>query len=174
MPDIMETETLIAEFDRARERLAAAPIIDQKLEFVNNIYPLLKLIVQSHGTRLDQTEGALGELIQGTESMIQPDDAARIQGTIALGIELATAVLARTDREVQADGDEEKLIALARGYHEAATITAQIVEEFTIYEDDDEDDEDNEPIEPIEPEIPSADEPITVDSDVVEVEEVAL
>lgn len=141
---IMETDVLVAEIDRARERLNAAPIIDQKLEFVNNVYPLLKLIVQSHGIRLDQAEGALGELIQGSESLIQPDDAVRIQGTLALGLELAAAVLANADA-IPDFPNVEKLTALARAYHEAAAITAQAVEEFTFY-DEDEDDEPGEEV----------------------------
>jgi hypothetical protein len=136
----METEVLVSEIERAQQRLSDAPIIDQKKEFVDNVYPLLKLIVQSHGVRLDQAEGALGELIQGSESIITPELGDRIRGSLALGIELATAVLATTN----AGHDDNKLVALARAYHEAATITTQVVEEYTMYDDDDEDDDEGE------------------------------
>jgi hypothetical protein len=98
--------------------------------------------VQSHGVRLDQAEGALGELIQGSESIITPELGDRIRGTLALGIELATAIL------YSSDGDKEKIVALARGFHEAATITAQVVEEYTMYDDDEDGDGDGEEGEP--------------------------
>lgn len=95
----MDPSDLIAEIDSATERLVGAPVVDQKREFVSNVYPLLRLLAESAGgrinllfERLDGVELAVAEYLTGQESMILPELASRIQVALGLGFHLADAI----------------------------------------------------------------------------------
>ena len=134
---ILETEQLLKEIDRAKARLEKAPIVDQKKEFLTNVYPLMRIIAETCGGRLDEQENALENLLGSSEPIITPELSVRMIATYRMGMELALDLLKDTPPT------SEELSAKARAFHEAATIMIELVEEFTIeIVEDDDDDED--------------------------------
>ncbi len=155
----MELETLLAEIDGATERLVNAAVVDQKKEFVSNVYPLLRLLTESAGhrfadlfSRMNLLEEVIGDFLTGSESMILPELAARIQATFAIGLKLCEEVDAahrsavRSDPEHPAtDRSATQIAVLIEAYRASAQIAVTEVAEVTA-EEIDEDDEDDQPV----------------------------
>jgi hypothetical protein len=160
----MDPSELIVEIDRAAENLAQAPVVDQKREFVSNVYPLLRLMAETMGLRqhvllerVDGIELAVAEYLTGQESMILPELATRIHVAIGLGMHLADAVenmFAATHEQLRAQSKEtgvelpdeayeipQDIATYIVAFRTSAAEVTQLVEDVTAetVEDEDED-----------------------------------
>lgn len=88
----MTYEDLAKEIEKAQKRAAKAVHLETKIELSQETYPLLTAIVEFFGERMDRTERVVNELINQTESLVQPELAEQILGTLNLGKQLATVV----------------------------------------------------------------------------------
>lgn len=134
----VESDVLISEIDGAIARLIDAPIVDQKKEFTQNVYPLLKMVVESLGSRLDQFELAIHELLTGADSMLTPEVAAQIKGVLELGV-LVVSHLERLAAEETKENAEAKAHAMA--YVAAARHLADAIDAMTVEPMDEEEEE---------------------------------
>ena len=141
----MDPAIIISEIDSAASRLVASAVVDQKKEFAQNVYPLLRLLTESAGARIEDLAGRLqlledvmGEFLTAGESMVLPDLAARIQATFAIGLKLCDEVDARMGATLPPE-----VAVLVSAYRESAAIAVQAVADVTaeeieeIEEDDD-------------------------------------
>ena len=144
MADLQE---LLNDIERERKRAAQAKFLDTKSELANNVYPLLTAIVETLGEELNETQDALGSLISGGESIIQPHLAEQIIGLIGLGLQMcdrmvATAVL---DEETKQMIEQFKAgCNLVMGEVQTATMFVDENEEDEEGEEGDEEDEEDE------------------------------
>ena len=133
---------LLGEIERQQARVKKpATIIDLKKELADNVYPLLRLAIESMAAldgdlreRVTLAEGVIAEYLTSQESMVLPELAARIQGTFAIGMQLcdvAEGLAENLDSEIPALKD---LATLIGAYREAATTTQHLVEEVTLEE----------------------------------------
>lgn len=147
----LDPATILAEIDSATTRLINAAVVDQKKEFVSNVYPLLKLLTESAGhrfadlfARMSLLEEVVTEFISGAESMILPELAARIQATFAIGLKLC-------DEAIAGDGGvDPQLAILVEAFRASAKIAVQAVADVTAEEiegdEDDDDEDDDQPV----------------------------
>lgn len=131
-----EFETLLGDVQRAAKRAGDAKYLEAKREFADNLYPLLQEIVEKIDERCANTEEMILELIEQTESIVQPELATQIFGVIDLGLQLCTVV----DEAKLDDVTAQKLKIIVEAYRLAATITQEAVNDATV--EDDETDED--------------------------------
>jgi cytochrome P450 len=149
----MDPKMIQTELDASMQRLTDAAVIDQKRELLGNLYPLLKLVVQSLASlkedlyeRVELAEDALAEVIAGSESRIQPRLAKRIHMALNIGQDLVTTLAAmHADQEQFKDFQlTDNLLTIMSAYQQA-TMTAQgMVIDVTIEVVNEEDIEDDE------------------------------
>ena len=98
MSTAMSPVDLIGEIERQQERIKKpSTIVDVKKELADNIYPLLRLAIESMATldgdlreRITLAEGVIAEYLTSQESMLLPELAARIQGRSPSGCSSVT------------------------------------------------------------------------------------
>ncbi|MHC4175889.1 MAG: hypothetical protein ACYSWU_00170 [Planctomycetota bacterium] len=141
----MKAETIQTEIDASISRLSNAAIIDQKAEFLGNVYPLLKLLAQSQAKleknvneRLDLCEGAVAEMITGSDDRIHQRLAARIQTTVALGMQLCEYATKGASPE---NPPEPELMMLIQTFRDSAAVMIQMVDDVLVEEEDEEEEE---------------------------------
>ena len=83
---------LLEVIEKHRKRANQAKYLEAKAELANELYPLISTIVEAMGERLDEVEGQVAALIEQTMSVIQPDLATQILGTMSLAAQLADAI----------------------------------------------------------------------------------
>jgi len=78
-------QDLLLEVGKAQKRVAKEPFVEAKKELANETYPLLESMIEFFGSRLAAAEAAIAEVIDQTESFIQPELADQIHGALAIG-----------------------------------------------------------------------------------------
>lgn len=135
-----ETVGLIHEIDRASSAAKSAAIIDPKKEFVDNVYPLIRMVAEAcgevmieHETRLGTAETAIAEMATMGDSIVLPELAHEIDVVLALGLQLCSAVEDGVDLEAVG-----KICPRYRGAVEA--LRAEL-DDVTVETDDDTEEE---------------------------------
>jgi hypothetical protein len=141
----MNPATLISEIAAATERLVASPVVDQKKEFVSNVYPVLQLLAQRQGAseayvlgRLELIEATISEYLGGQESMILPELA-------DIGLKLCDGLEALM-KTVEIP---EELAVSMTAYRSAARVAMERIAEVVAEVEEDEPDPPNGEIEDI-------------------------
>jgi hypothetical protein len=129
----METEQLIAEIGRWIQGVKDKETVDLKSEIVNNLGPLLELVVTEQGIRLDETEGILVSLI---DEGFAPETVGKLIGVLQICAMLAELV---TKGEGATDDAKKVAAQLALAIPEAI----KLVEEGAQEPESDEEPEDN-------------------------------
>lgn len=135
---------LLKDIQKAAKRAGGAKYLEASKEFSNEAYPLMIAIAEHFGERLQAVEAAVDELIDGQESMLQPDMAQQIMATLELGKVLATHVTRLEGGMTLDDASAKRLRSEAAAFLTACELTAEVVEEAAMPAGDDEDDEDGE------------------------------
>jgi hypothetical protein len=140
---MMTTDLILKEIDLAVRRLHDAPAIEPKRELMDNVYPLLHVIVASSGVqmaesvqRLDEVEAAIAEYLTSQESMILPDLGARIQTVLALAQTFCDSVESAGvwgDDLVELPDELRLQIELLRG---SCKEVSELVDEVTLVAED--------------------------------------
>lgn len=133
-------QVIVADIERLQKKASEAKYLEAQKELANNVYPLLAELVRAVDERLARTETVVVDLIEDSDSVIQPELAAQIYGCIELGQQLCDAV----DAAQVDDVTKARLAEIAQAYRIAANIVIREVAEVAIEPDDaeDEDDED--------------------------------
>lgn len=132
MPDLeMTYEDLVKEIEKAGKRTGKATFIEAKTEFSQETYPILGAIVEFFGDRLERNERAIAELIDQTESFVQPELADQIHGMIDVGRQLAAMVVKL--RVGNLDARTLKILQqAAAAFMTAANMTEESVANVTV------------------------------------------
>lgn len=160
---MLAPEVLLDEIARQEKRVKnESLIIETRKELATNIYPLLRMTVESIlGAqsqvlaeilqRLELAEGVIAEYLSSQESVILPELAVRLHATLAIGLELCDraetllAGLPDAAFEDQAVATErDSLVTLLGGFREAAKVSQELIQEVELEEipgDDEGDDE---------------------------------
>ena len=160
---MLAPEVLLDEIARQEKRVKnESLIIETRKELATNIYPLMRMMVESmlgaSGQvltdilqRLELAEGVIAEYLSSQESVILPDLAVRLHATLAIGFELcdrAEALLALLPDETFSAGTDaatvrDEVVALMEGFREAGKNSRNLIQEVELEEipGDDEDDE---------------------------------
>jgi hypothetical protein len=139
-----EAGSLLAEIDRARQRVAKVATLDARTEIRDNVYPLLHMIASSigavlveHEQRFATAETAIAELATAEESMILPELAAVIDEVLGMGLDIC--VLAEQAAAGGA-GWAAELPAKVTAYREAVEALRADLDDVTLVDDEDGDD----------------------------------
>lgn len=181
MAELEQTyDDVIGYIEKAQKRAAKAVHLECKTEMAQETYPLLQAVTEFFAERLDRAEHAIAELLNQTESFIQPDLAEQIIGALNVGRQLAVVVGKLRVGNLDAV-TLSRLKQFGAAFMGAAAATEQVVAEVTLEpetpeegeDEGDEDDEDTdggeEPVDanaPVEVEIPgtpAANTPIEVE-----------
>jgi len=132
MPDLeMTYDDLVKEIEKAAKRTGKATFIEAKTEFSQETYPILSAVVEFFGDRLERNERAIAEIIDQTESFIQPELADQIHGLIDVGRQLAAMVVKL--RVGNLDGRTLKVLQqAAAAFMTAANMTEESVANVTV------------------------------------------
>jgi hypothetical protein len=97
-PSEPATTSLAEEAARAHERARAQTVLDPRAEIVDNLYPLLRMMLESsgevlvdHEQRLALAEATIAELALSSDSMLLPDLAGAIDEVLMLGLQVCQA-----------------------------------------------------------------------------------
>lgn len=160
----MDPTDILSEIAAAAKRLKDGLIVDQKAEFLDNVYPLLKLITEMAGgrsnillERVDGVELSIAEYLMGQESMILPELATTLHTALGLGIHLCDAIdrmFAETHAQIRKELGEaappemfvipKEIAVLLVAYRQTATDAAAMVSDVTAESIDDEEGEGDE------------------------------
>ena len=138
----MTYQDIQKEIEKAQKRAAKATFIEAKKEFAEETYPILESVVEFFGERFERIERAVAELIDQTESFVQPELADQIHATFAIGRQLA--LLVSRLRVGALDGVTlKRLSAAGVAFVNAADETETAVAQVTVAppEEDGEDDD---------------------------------
>ena len=86
---LQETKHDIA---RLRSKFMTATVVDTKIALVHEVLPLLTALIEKLDERFTETEEMVTGILQGTETIIQPEVAAQIVGTLETGEKLCQAI----------------------------------------------------------------------------------
>lgn len=136
----MDWEVLLADIEREQKRASKATYLETKRELAETILPLLAEVVEAANERLTEVEETLGALIED-DSVIQPELADQVYGTLELGAHICAAV-----KELPLDDvTKTRLYALVEAYLQAKQLTEESLAEVVLDpEEDDEDDSEDE------------------------------
>lgn len=151
---------LLDEVDRAVDRINKAAVVDPRRELVDNLYPLLRLVVETTGhaliaheraiidtaQRMEDAEAAIAELATSGDSMILPELAATIDDVLALGLQLCGQALEVADElaETPYDGERvNKVRVLVEAYRASVDRLRGEIDAVTVMDEDDNEGDDN-------------------------------
>jgi len=141
-----EHQFLLEDLARAQKRTMNAKYLEAQKEFSTEAYPLMITIAEHFGERLQALEAAMDEMIQQTDSFLQPELAQQLTATLDLAKLLAEGVLALANGNPAAGMALKPLLGHATAYLTAYEMTSEAIEEATVPpgadEDKDEDDTD--------------------------------
>lgn len=137
----MDPQTILSELDAAVTRLESQPIIDAKKELGSNVYPLLRLTVetltlrdQNIRQRVALAENVIAEYLSAQESMILPELAEHIVTAFGVG--------AKVCEEVEKIADLPKVVTkLIEAYRKISASAVQQVADVTLEEVDEDEEE---------------------------------
>lgn len=134
-----EHRFLIEDLERLLNRAQGAKALETKNEFATQAYPMLLAVVEHFGERMERLEGVVDEIIDGSESLIQPPLATQILTTLELGRVLAEACMSLNPTDANALNQVKQSAA---AYLTACELTSESVEEVSVPGgEEDEDDE---------------------------------
>jgi hypothetical protein len=110
-------------------------------EFSQETYPLLEAMLEAVDERVGRLENAFDEIVEQTESFLQPDLSLAVAQVFNLGKAIASIVLQfKAGQKMTAEG-EKKLHALAQQYLMAVDPVAKALAEATLDPNADDDEE---------------------------------
>lgn len=138
---MIETDYLLRETQRAIGLLQQKEILaDPRSELLQNTYPLMALVTEALGRRLDSVEGALHELLSNSESIITPELADSLVKAYAAGFALCQLLTSPAGKT--RDG-QQKIAELIVSYRQLAAGALEEIKAYTM-DPDEGDDEDGE------------------------------
>lgn len=137
----MTHEDVIKDIEKAQRRAAKATFIEAKKEFAEEAYPMMATVVEFFGERFERMERALAEIIDQTESFVQPELAEQILQTVELARALADGALRlRVGQQLDLT-TLKRLHAIANSLKVAAATTEEQVVAVTVDPGDEDDTE---------------------------------
>lgn len=133
-----EHSFIMEDLDKAQKRVAKAKFIEAQKEFADNAYPLMQEAFEHFGQRLVRLEQVMDTLIDGTDSLIQPELADQIMATLDLGKVIVEAVAVLKVGEALDETTVKRLQGQCAAYLTAYELTAEAVEEHTGSDEEDE------------------------------------
>lgn len=147
----MSIRSLIKDAGQSRQRLLANPLATSSqvsAELANNVYPMLQAML----TEMVEVDEVVQEMIDQTESFIQPELAEQIFASIAAGGHLAKLVVELVNGEGELDDLRKKKLTDAVAAFETLTIpVVAAVNEAAVGDENGTDDEDEDEPENDEP-----------------------
>lgn len=142
--DDMPFAALLKDVRRAAKRSGNTKSLGEtRLEFSRETYPLLEAVIEAIDERFGRLENAFDEMVEQTESFLQPDLSIATANVLNIGKALAQTLLAfKAGQRLSADG-EKKLHALANQYLQAVEPVAKALAEATLDPGADDDDDDD-------------------------------
>lgn len=135
-------ETLTRDIARQRKRAETSSYLEYRKDAAANLWPLLADLVAACDERMRETEEMVAELIENTQSIVQPDLAIQITSLIDIGDQLVEFVRALP---VGDDMTKKRLEEALTAWTAAAPLVREAVEEAAVEPDeDDEGDEEGE------------------------------
>lgn len=134
---------LMEDLAKAEQRAAKAKFIEAKNEFRDNTYPLMQTMAEHFGARISRLEQAMDALIDGTDSLIQPELADQILATLELGKVISEEVVKMKAGVPLDETTAKRLQGQAAAYLTAFELTAEAVEDHTGADEGEEDEETN-------------------------------
>lgn len=135
-------ETLARDIARQRKRAETSTYLEYRKDAVANLWPLLADLVAACDERMRETEEMVAELIENTQSIVQPDLAIQIMSLIDIGDQLAQLVSASPATD---DMTKKRLAEALTAWTAAAPLVREAVQEATVEPDEgDEGDEGDE------------------------------
>lgn len=132
-----EHQFLIADITEHEKRAGKATYLEAKNEFADNAYPLIRSIIEHFGERMSRVEDVVDELMNQTESYLQPGLAAQMTGTLNLGKVVADAVM-RLHAGTIGEVEVKRLQQAAAAYLTAFEIAVEAIEEASVPEGEEE------------------------------------
>jgi hypothetical protein len=129
---------LMEDLAKAEQRVSKAKFIEAKNEFRDNAYPLMQTMADHFGARIVRLEQAMDALIDGSDSLIQPELADQILATLELGKVIADEVAKMKAGVPLDDTTAKRLQGQAAAYLTAFELTAEAVEEHTTSDESEE------------------------------------
>ena len=126
-------EDVVADLNRAIQRLYKAKAVETKQELVNNVYPLMLSFVEASNARHLESEEMIAELLGETESIVQPELYDEIADAFNAGRALVDALATVTTDEVTA----KRLAALALTFVEKSNAVEQLLVDMTLEDEPD-------------------------------------
>lgn len=126
-------ETLARDIARQRKRAETATYLEYRKDAVANLWPLLADLVAACDERMRETEEMVAELIENTQSIVQPDLAIQITSLIDIGDQLVQLVSALP---VGDDMTKKRLEEALTAWTAAAPLVREAVQEATVEPDE--------------------------------------
>lgn len=126
----MDFEELATMIEKHRKRVSGSKYVEAQRELSGELYPLLSTILETMDGRLQEVEAQVIGLIEQSLSVVQPELATQIIGTMHIARSLADAV--------EAGADTSQIVPALR---EALKLTEEAVLEATVGEEEEEEEE---------------------------------
>lgn len=140
---VQEHTYLLEDLAKAQKRAAKATFLEAKREFADECYPLLASFMEHFGARMERLEAAVDEMIEQTESFLQPDLAQQLLATLELGRQLADACTKLKAGDTLDAKTAARFQQLGAAVLTANAMTVEAVNEAALPPSEDEDDEDD-------------------------------
>lgn len=138
-----EFEMLRAEAAEHARRAKKATYLEAKKELADNLYPFLEDLIEKIDQRFSETEDMVAELVETTESVIQPELHDQIIGALVIGMQLCDLVIKIVETTPPNEETLKRLQENVKAYRAAYAMTVEAVDEVTLDPDDEEDDDDS-------------------------------
>lgn len=135
VPGQEEHGYLMEDLDKAQKRVAKAKFIEAQKEFADNAYPLMQEAFEHFGARIVRLEQAMDALIDGTDSLIQPELADQILATLELGKVISEEVGKMKAGTPLDETTAKRLQGQAAAYLTACELTMEAIEDHTTAEE---------------------------------------
>lgn len=118
-------EEVASDIQRALTRLIKINTqVDARAELVNNLYPLMLALLESVNSRFIETEELVSNLLEESETIIQPEDGSQFEETLNLGEQLL--------RAIKGVSLSDETLALVDAFKESLAKSRETLGEFTL------------------------------------------
>jgi len=134
----MEITEVVTEIQYATTNLGKSAMLDPKRELEKNLYPLLLALAESTASaisgldeRVAEVSDIVGDVLSGTESVLQAEVSAKIVAVIVAGLHIMKGLAAWTDMP-------ENLRTAIAGYGMASQEVLEEIRDMTVSAEDEE------------------------------------
>ena len=133
---------LITDCEKSRKRLISNPLAtsgDVSRELANNVYPMIKAVLE----QVLEVDDVVQEVIEHTESFVQPDLAEIIFSALAAGGAIAQLVKELIEHGELDDLRKKRLLDATKTWEELAGLATLAVADAAASDDSDDDSDDD-------------------------------